>query len=128
MIIGTITVIMLLFNGGHAGIFTFDVFKQGVENSIAEKTRVKQIEKLIETADDEMETHTKRLDDASKKLLKLTRDYSTNLAELDQFLSRIDREHDAFQEQLIQVRMQIKKEVTKEEWASIYAVVRSEAK
>ena len=65
---------------------------------------------------------------AAYSLFKTRHLTPSNRADLDQFLSLIDQEHDAFQEQLIQVRMQIKKEVTKEEWASIYDGVRSEAK
>jgi chaperonin cofactor prefoldin len=128
MIIATVTCIMLLLNSGHAGLFSFEVFKQSLETSIADDTRADQVEDLIDAADDEMKTYSKSLGDVSEKLLKLTRDYNTKRENLDQFLAKIDRDHESFQERLIQIRMKIKQNVTQEEWASIYAGARAAEK
>ena len=124
MIIATVTAIMILFNG-HAGSFSFDIFSAGVEKKITDKARVKQIEKVLEEADDMVEAHNKSLKKASKKLLKMTTAYTTTRHDLNDFVTRIDRDEAAFEDRLIQQRMKFTSLVTEDEWNAIYAQTRS---
>ena len=55
MIIATIAAITILLSGG-AGMFSFDIFKSGAENYVNDPARLKQIEMVIENADDEVKT------------------------------------------------------------------------
>ena len=120
MLVATITTLLILFHGA-AGLFSFDIFKAGVEDGLADKARVKQIVRVIEAADDEIDAYNKRRNKSAKELVKLNEDYHTTRAETEHYLARTDDDREAFQERLIDLRMQLKPLVTEKEWETIYA-------
>ena len=123
MIIATVTAIMILFNG-HAGTFSFDIFASGVQESITDKKRVKQIEQILKEADDLVKAENKKLKKTSKKLLKLTAAYTTTRKELSEFQARVEQQETAFERRMIQQRMKFTDLVTEDEWNAIYAHIR----
>ena len=119
MIIATIAAITILMSSG-AGLFSFDIFKNGAENHINDPARLKQIEMVIENADDEIKAFNKKLNKSSKKARKLNANYETSRADLEDFLAYADIDRMVFQERLIIQRMKLKKLVSEDEWLRIY--------
>ena len=119
MIIATIAAITILMGGG-AGIFSFDIFKSGAENYVNDPARLKQIEMVIENADDEVKAFNKKLKKSSKKARKLNANFEASRADLEDFLAYADIDRMVFQERLIIQRMKLKKLVSEDEWRRIY--------
>ena len=119
MIIATIAAITILLSSG-AGLFSFDIFQNSAENHINDPARLKQIEMVIEDADDEMKAFNKKLKKSSKKARKLNASYETNRADLEEFLAYADIDRMVFHERLIIQRMKLKKLVSEDEWRRIY--------
>lgn len=119
MIIATIAAITILMSGG-AGLLTFDIFNNGAENHINDPARLKQIEMVIENADDEIKAFNKKLNKSSKKARKLNANYEVSRADLEDFLAYADIDRMVFQERLIIQRMKLKNLVSEDEWRRIY--------
>ena len=119
MIIATIAAITILLSGG-AGMFSFNIFKNGAENYVHDPARLKQIEMVIEDADKEFKTFHKKLKKSSKKAKKLNANYETTRSDLEEFMAYSDIDRMVFEERLIIQRMKLKQLVSEDEWRGIY--------
>ena len=126
MIIGTITLIVLLFGGG-AG-FSFDIFRDAAENVIPDKQIVKQIKDITKSADDEMKAWQKEAGKISQQLAEMNRNYDLSETEMKIALNQADIRREAFQEELIKLRFQAKNLMSWVEWDAMYAKVTTEKK
>lgn len=118
MIIGTITLIVLLFGGG-AG-FSFDIFNDSAENVIPDQQIVKQIKEITEAADREMKAWQKEAGKISQQIAQMNRDHDLSESEMNTVLNQADLRREAFQEELIKLRFQAKNLISWVEWEAMY--------
>ena len=126
MIIGTITLIVLLFGGGVG--FSLDIFSDAAENVIPDKQIVKQIKDITKSADDEMKAWQKEAGKISQQLAEMNRNYDLSETEMKIALNQADIRREAFQEELIKLRFQAKNLMSWVEWDAMYAKVTTEKK
>ena len=119
MIIGTITLIVLLFGGG-AG-FSFDIFRDAAENVIPDKQIVRQIKEITEAADEEMKAWQKEAGKISQQIAEMNKNYDLTETEMKSVLNQADIRREAFQEELIKLRFQAKNLMSWVEWDAMYA-------
>ena len=121
MIIAVITGLALLFGGG---IFTFDSVRDAAEEVIKDKDRAKQVVAVTKEADKEFKSFTKNVNNLSKQLVQMNKDYNLTRAEIDAFYIQSDKRRKAFLDRFIELRFQAKNLVTTEEWQAMYAKIR----
>jgi DNA integrity scanning protein DisA with diadenylate cyclase activity len=119
MIIATITVIMMLMNGGIG--FSFDIFNVGVEEVVKDKDRAKQVISITKEADKEVKALSKDLNKMSKELIELNSDYDLTRDDMDKFYEKNDKRRIAFQEKIIKLRFKAKDLMSENEWNAAYA-------
>jgi hypothetical protein len=120
MLIATITTItVLLFFGGPGG-FSFDMFKAGIKDHVADRGRAKEIIAITKDADKEVKAFTKDLKKASKRLVTLNSNYNVTRDELNEFLDEFDQHQVQFQERIVDLRFQARDLMTPEEWQAVY--------
>jgi len=120
MIVGTITLIYLLFGGG---VFSFDVFKEAAADVISDKQIVKQIDAMTSEADKEMKAWLKESGKISKQFSRMNQNYDQTKMEMNAFLEQADSSRDEFLEKIIQLRFQVKNLMSQEEWEAMYAKI-----
>ena len=59
MIIGTITVILLVFGGG--GVFSLDAYRSAIKDQVADKNRQEQVIELTKQFDNEIKDYNKHV-------------------------------------------------------------------
>jgi hypothetical protein len=123
MVIATITAILFLFGGGA---FSLGVFKDAAKEVIQDKNRVQQIEVITKQGDKEIKLLGKDIEERSKVLVAMEKDYDLKRDELDAFLAQSDSRREQVQDRLIELRFQAKELVTEEEWKAMYAHVDKE--
>ena len=109
--------ITFLFGGG---IFSFDYIRDAAEEVIKDKDRAKQAVSITEQADEEFELFTENLDDLSKQLAKMNKNYNLTRAERDSFSIQVKKPRTAFFEKYIELRFQMINLVTAEEWQAMH--------
>ncbi|MBW1752762.1 MAG: hypothetical protein JRJ46_06590 [Deltaproteobacteria bacterium] len=113
MIIGILAAITFLFGGG---IFTFDYARDAAEEFIKDKDRAKQVISITKQADEAFEEFAENLDKLSKQLPQMNKDYNLTREQMDAFSSKVKKNRTAFLEKFVELRFQISKLVTAEEW------------
>jgi hypothetical protein len=121
MLIAAITVFTLIFGGG---IFSFDNVRDAAKEVIHDKDRAKQVVAVTKQADKEFKSYVKNLNNLSKKLVLMNKDYNLTHKEIDAFYIQSDKRRGAFLSRFVELRFQAKDLVTLEEWQAIYARIR----
>ncbi len=119
MIIGLVTLFATLFFGGSQQYFFIEKLEKGVKEYIEEKDRKKEILsdlKLIKTT-------IKDFNKDRKKYLKtyheLNASYSATKVEFDSFFSDLTETRKAFQEEVVDQRLEVVRKISSEEWTKI---------
>jgi hypothetical protein len=121
MIIVAITVFTLLFGGGF---FSLDNVRDAAKEVINDKDRTKQVVAVTKQAEKEFKSYIKNLNNRSKQLVEMNKDYNLTREEIDAFYIKSDKRRRAFLERFVELRFQAKNQVTLEEWRAIYAKIR----
>jgi CMP-N-acetylneuraminic acid synthetase len=121
MLIVAITVFTLLFGGGF---FSLDNVRDAAKEVIEDKDRTKQVVAVTKQAEKEFKSYVKNLNNLSKKLVQMNKDYNLTRKELDTFYSKSDKRRMEFLERFVELRFQAKNQMTAEEWQATYAMIR----
>ena len=121
MIIAAITILTLLFGGGT---FSLDNVRDAAKAVIKDKDRAKQVVAITKAADKEFKSFTKNVNNLSKQLVQMNKDYNLTREEIDTFYLQADKSRKAFLERFVELRFQAKNLVTAEEWQAMYAKIR----
>jgi len=113
MIIAIVGVVVFLFGGG---IFTFDYARDAAEEFIKDKDRAKQVISITKQADEAYEEFTENHDKLSKQLVQMNKDYNLTREQMESFAGQVKKNRTAFLENFVELRFQISKLVTAEEW------------
>jgi hypothetical protein len=127
MIIGTVTLIMLLFGG--SGTFSFEkAFDPFVKDAVKDKSRYEQIADVTKQADEDLKAFHKEVDDVwAKELKTLQADYDASKDDFRSFVSRADQSRTAIQRELLDVRFKVTKLMTEDEWNAMYQAIEKKA-
>jgi hypothetical protein len=127
MIIGTVTLIMLLFGGG--GTFSFEkAFDPFVKDAVKDESRYEQIADVTKQADENLKQFHTEVDDVwAKELKTLLGDYDASKDDFRSFVSRADQSRTAIQRELLDVRFKVTKLMTEDEWNSMYEAIEKKA-
>lgn len=121
MIIGLVSVLTLIMGGG---IFSFDYIRDATDEFIKDKDRAKQVVSITKQADEEFELFTENLDELSKQLVQMNKDYNLTREKIDSFYTQTDKRRMAFLEKFVELRFQAKNLMTAEEWQAMYIKIR----
>ena len=127
MIIGTVTLLMMFFGGG--GAFSFEkAFEPFMKDAVKEKARYEQIVDLTKQADQDTEQFRKEVGDVwAEELKTLLVDYNASEEQFRGFVDRANRSRTAVQQGLLDVRFQVTKLMTEDEWNSMYQAIEKKA-
>ncbi len=127
MIIGTITLLTILFFGGAD--FSFEkVFKPFIKEVVEEKDRQKNILDVTKQADDAVKQWRKEVKDVwAKDLKQLIADYDATEAEFEAFHARSKQSRKAMQAQILDARYKFVGLMSEAEWNEMYAKIREKA-
>jgi hypothetical protein len=121
MIIAAITILTLLFGGGT---FSLDNVRDAAKAVIKDKDRAKQVVAVTKEADKEFKSFTKNVNNLSKQLVQMNKDYNLTRKEIDAFYLQADKRRMAFLEKFVELRFQAKNLMTSEEWQAMYIKIR----
>jgi len=117
MIIAAIGAIAFLFGGG---IFSFDYIRDIADEVIKDKDRAKQVISITKQADEAYETFAENLDELSKQLVQMNKNYDLTREEIDTFSGKVKENRMAFLNKYVDLRFQVKDLVTAEEWQAMH--------
>ena len=121
MIIAAITILTLLFGGGN---FSLDNVRDAAKAVIKDRDRAKQVIAVTKEADKEFKSFIKNINNLSKQLVQMNKDYNLTREEIDAFYLQADKRRRDFLERFVELRFQAKNLVSAEEWQAMYAKIR----
>ena len=121
MIIVVITVFTLLFGGSFLSL---DNVRDAAKEVINDKDRTKQVVAVTKQAEKEFKSYIKNLNNRSKQLVEMNKDYNLTRKDLYAFYIKSDERRMAFLERFVELRFQARNLVTAEEWQAMYAKIR----
>lgn len=119
MIIGTITLITILFFGSPQEIFLIHKMDKGVKTHVEDKERRKSILTDLKAAEKEVKAFRKKRKKALKGFAKKNMDRSLKRADFQKMYDELHAERLALQDRIINKRVTLQKQLTEEEWAPI---------
>ena len=119
MIIGTITLITMLFFGGIQEYFFVEKLEKGVKQFITDKERSKGILTELKNHKKEIDAFNKDRKTRLKEFHTLNLDRDVSYSTLEEFFERRMKERLAFQENLVDGRIMLIEKITDEEWDQI---------
>jgi hypothetical protein len=124
MVIATITALSILLLGG--GSFSFEkYYKDFVKNVIEDKSRREQILDLAKKADEKQEQYNKEVRKVWAEDVKSAfRNFDTTEEDYRKVISKANQSRIAMQQGVLDVRFEVVKLMTEEEWNAMYDQVR----
>ncbi len=118
MIVGTITLITLLFSGGNE-IFFIDQLEKGVKEYVIDKDRQKDILFDLKTTKKLIVEFDKGRKPQFKTLKNNYKSQTTNDEDLHTFFDKLHKDRLAFQDKIIDYRLSVFNKIADDEWNSI---------
>ena len=127
MIIGTVTLLMLLFGGGS--IFSVEkAFKPFLKDAVKDKARYEQIVDLTKQADEHIKAFHKENEDVwTKELKTLMADYDTSEDQFRDVAKKVDQSRLSVQQKIFDVRFDVAELMTEDEWNAMYQAIEKKA-
>lgn len=119
MIVGTITLITLLFFGGVQEIFLIDNLDKGVKEYVLEKERRDEILDDLKEAKTYISDFNNRKKDDLKLLKKINADRTSQRNEFVSLYSNLKKGNIAFKDRVISDRLRIVSKIKQDEWDKI---------
>jgi hypothetical protein len=123
MIIGTITLLSILFFGG--GDFSFEkAFKPFLKDVVEDKARQEQILDVTKEADGAVAQFKKEVNEVwAKDLIGIVRDYDATKEDFEAFVDRADGSRLAAQRAVVDFRFDVVKLMSEDEWNEMYRLI-----
>ena len=118
MIIGTITLLLILF-GGEDGFFPENFNKQ-VKKQLSDAQQVEQVKEITKQIEEDTKAYNKFVEKTAEEILELDANYDVTGADYHQLTAIILTERRKTQAQFIEGRLQIRELITREEWSTIF--------
>ena len=119
MIVGTITLLTILFSGGINEMFLIDRLEKGVKEYVIEKNRQKDILADLKTAKKFVDQYNKGRKTQLKEFKELYKNQATNDEALKAFFDVLHKERLVFQDEVIDYRLAIFNKIEDDEWNNI---------
>ena len=125
MIIGLVTLFVILFAGGgsqHTSVA--QVLQEAsslVEKHVQDPTRAAEAGKLLASMRDEISGATQNILDHQAATYALDRDYKVTKEQFEQAFAETNAIWDNLEASLVKGQLQLRRYITAEEWAKIYA-------
>ncbi|MHC4134245.1 MAG: hypothetical protein ACYTDU_06175 [Planctomycetota bacterium] len=124
MIAATLTILALLLHGGSGSDWIALASKQ-VSKSVADAKRRKAAKAILEQMQNERKAHTQRVLEMRKELNTVEARYESTAADYRAVFRKIDRVWIQTETRLYQLRFELLKHITREEWADLNAKVQA---
>ena len=122
MIIGTITLISMLFFGGIQQYFFVDKLEKGIKQFVEEKDRRKEILADLKNSKSTIDAFNKERKSNLKVFYAMNLNRDTKVNELEDFFKLSADERKLFQDKLINERLLVVSKINEEEWEKIIAL------
>ena len=124
MLIATITALSILLFGG--GSFSFEkYYKEFVNDVIEDKPRREQIVDLAEKADEKQKQYKKEVEKVWAKDVKSAfRNFDSTEEDYRAVISKANQSRIAMQQEVLDVRFDVAKLMTEEEWNAMFDEIR----
>lgn len=127
MIIGTITLISMLFFGGVQEYFLLDKLEKGVKKYVEDKDRRKEILADLKASKNVIKIFNKDRKIMLKSFKKMSLDRNAKQQDFKDFFNETQSERINFQEKIIEDRLRIVEKFSPEEWNGIILLSSSSA-
>ena len=121
MIVATTYLIITLFGGGGLDLFSLEYLQPKIEQYVVAEDRQDVLVDLLKAEQKKQKEFNKQATAAGKKMLKINKDYDATAAEFTAAADDIEQQLLSMQERHITLRFALKENMTREEWASVFA-------
>ena len=121
MIIATTYLIMSLFGGGGLDLYSLEYLQPKIEQYVVAEDRQDILVDLLKAEQNKQKEFNKQATTSGKKMLKLNKNYDATAAEFSAAADDIEQQLLAMQERHITLRFALKENMTREEWAAVFA-------
>ena len=121
MIIGTLTLLMLLFGGGGSLENYLLNIKKPVKAAVENKDTVKEVISLSKELQKQLKVQNQEITDLRENFLDLHTSHDATLADSEACLDRLASARDTGQKHILDARKAMKDLMTQEEWTTVFA-------
>ena len=121
MIVATTYLILTLFGGGGLDLYSIEYLQPKIEQYVVAEDRQDILVDLLKAEQKKQKAFNKQATTAGKKMLKINKDYDATAADFSAVSDGIEKQLLSMQERHITLRFALKKNMTREEWASVFA-------
>lgn len=121
MIVATTYLIITLFGGGGLDLYSIEYLQPKIEQYVVAEDRQDILVDLLKAEQKKQKAFNKQATTAGKKMLKINKDYDATAADFSAVSDGIEQQLLSMQERHITLRFALKKNMTREEWASVFA-------
>ena len=121
MIVATTYLILTLFGGGGLDLYSIEYLQPKIEQYVVAEDRQDILVDLLKAEQKKQKAFNKQATTAGKKMLKINKDYDATAADFSAVSDGIEQQLLSMQERHITLRFALKKNMTREEWASVFA-------
>ena len=121
MIIATTYLIVSIFGGGGLDLYSLEYLQPKIEQYVVAEDRQDTLVDLLKVEKDKQKEFNKQATTIGKKMLKINKDYDATAAEFSAASDEVEQQLLNMQERQITLRFALKENMTREEWASVFA-------
>ncbi|MHC4669260.1 MAG: hypothetical protein ACYTFD_12715 [Planctomycetota bacterium] len=122
MIAATVTVLGILFFGGGGDGFIGQTTKL-ISRFVEDKQRAEQAEAVLAEMRDEITAFRQRVSEVRQEMVEVDGDYDASPADYRRVFRKLDRVWRATESRLIDLRFDLKRSITREEWTALFGEV-----
>ena len=121
MIIATTYLIVSIFGGGGLDLYSLEYLQPKIEQYVVAEDLQDTLVDLLKAEQDKQKEFNKQASTIGKKMLKINKDYDATAAEFSAASDEVEQQLLNMQERQITLRFTLKENMTREEWASVFA-------
>ena len=121
MVIATTYLIMSLFGGGGLDLYSLEYLQPKIEQYVVAEDRQDILIDLLKAEQKKQKEFNKQATTSGKKMLKINKDQDATAAEFSATSDSIEQQLLNMQERQITLRFALKENMTREEWAAVFA-------
>ena len=121
MIIATTYLIMSLFGGGGLDLYSLEYLQPKIEQYVVAEERQDILIDLLKAEQKKQKEFNKQATTSGKKMLKINKDQDATAAEFSAASDSIEQQLLSMQERQLTLRFALKENMTRDEWAAVFA-------
>jgi len=121
MIVGTLTLLMLLFGGGDGLAFYLTNLKGGVKEHVQDKARQEIIIETSKSLSKDLGELAEEIDDHFEDLAEVHSEYDSVASDVDEAIEALKADQKELSRLVLDARDAMHEQMTKDEWDAVFA-------